>query len=260
MIDFIIRRLRLLGMRDWFAIALAIAVACAMLLLSIVIRVTLIQILLQNVASLIGITGVMSVIFRKITILDIIEKTNEKNRVNQQITTSGLFFLSNNFNEIKYEDEIRLSKEEIDVIQIYGSTWIKKYREYLKDSIEQNNVKVNFIFLDPSAPIVKILERKFEYANEQGLSEKIKDAIELIKTLKKDIKHSANIKIYITSMIPQYAAYRIDKKLFIIPYFNSPGRAKVPIFGFSNECQSAIFEEFMKDITKIKDNYCKEII
>jgi hypothetical protein len=205
----------------------------------------------REVASLVGITGILGVILRRRDYDEILETALGTASLSKNVKDTGLFCVFPSFRDINFRDEINQSIEAVDICVIYSSSWIKSNLTGLLEFSKHKNAKIRICFVNPTSDATASLNTKFKAVEEGNLSEKVQDSISFVQ--KNFCKLSTEkIEIYVQPFIPQHSIYRFDNKIFIIPYFLSPGRFEIPVFGFKClETGMGLYKIFLDDFERL---------
>jgi hypothetical protein len=216
--------------------------------------------LLQQLASVIGISGIVTIILRRHSFIEIIDKAAEKINVAKDLLYTGINHVEASYDKFNFKDEIRLCNSAMDIYVIYSSTWLKMYLKDLVKYAKEKEAHMRFCFLNPESPSVKVLEKKFIAGcegKEGYLKNKIIDSVEFIeKNFFKDDGIKSLIEIFYQDYVPQHCIYRFDSKLVVIPYQISPGRSSCPLFGFQDTGNKEdLFHKYLADFERLINNF-----
>lgn len=257
----IVRRIKLLTKNDWIVIIICVALTFFLLFIAEIIgRPSWIKNLLQQVSSILAISGILTVILHRQSFKDTIDTAAEKVNVSKELLYAGLSHVELNYGDFDFKKEITLCNSKIDIYVIYASIWLKNNIQNLLNFAKEKNAHIRFCFLNPESPSVEILEKKFIDGGEGEigyLKPKIQESVSFIeKNFCKDTNLKSKVEIYFQDYIPQYCIYRLDSKIFIIPYPISPGRRGFPLFGFNDTGnKNDLFDIFMADFDKLIEKY-----
>lgn len=240
-----------LRIKDWITILGFIAFAVAALYAAELITHEMTKNVLQQLASLVGITGILSVILRRRDNDEILDIALGTASLSKNVKDTGLFCVFPSFRDINFRDEISQSLESVDICVIYSSSWIKTHLAGLLEFTKHKNAKIRICFVDPKSTATLSLNEKFTTVEEGNLADKIQESINFVRKNFNTLSDE-KIEIYVQPYTPQHSMYRFDNKIFIIPYFLSPGRSEVPVFGFKNlETGSSLYKNFLEDFERL---------
>ena len=250
----LLQRVKRLTRNDWLATCVLVALTFVLLFFASLARASAIFDILRELASIIAISGVLAIFLRRQTLTEITDIVCEKEHVSSRLVHTGLTELLANYGEYDFRDNIAKCTRRLDVVVIYGSTWLKKYFDVLEATAKDRpKLTIRFCFLDPQCVIARALQEKFTTDGEISLARRIGESIKLVKkTLIDNSDVKARVLLYKHKLLPQHSIYRFDDQLFIVPYLLSPGRGKVPLLGFSDlEKRDTVFRLISDDYEKL---------
>ena len=237
--------------KDWIVILVFVVIAIGALYVAEYIQDRVIKSVFQEVASLVGITGILGVVLKRRDTDEILDIVLETASLSKNIKDSGLFCIFPSFRDVNFRDEITQSLESIDICVIYSSSWIKTHLAGLLEFTKHKNAKIRICFVNPASSATVSLNEKFKVVEEGNLADKIQESMNFVKKNFCALSDE-KIEIYIQPYMPQHSMYRFDNKIFIIPYFLSPGRFEVPVLGFKNmDASTNLFKGFLEDFERL---------
>jgi hypothetical protein len=237
--------------KDWMVILGFVAIAIGALYVAEFLPDGMTKSVFREVASLVGITGILGVILRRRDYDEILDIALGTASLSKNVKDTGLFCVFPSFRDINFRDEINQSLEAVDICVIYSSSWIKSNLTGLLEFTKHKNAKIRICFVDPNCLATSSLNEKFKMVEEGNLAEKIQESINFVRKNFSALS-DAKIEIYIQPYTPQHSMYRFDNKVFIIPYFLSPGRFEVPVFGFKSlETGTSLYKNFLEDFERL---------
>lgn len=237
--------------KDWMTILGFTAFTIGSLYGAEVITHEMTKSVLRELASLVGIAGILGVILRRRDNDEILDIALGTASLSKNVKDTGLFCVFPSFRDINFRDEINQSLEAVDICVIYSSSWIKSNLTGLLEFSKHKNAKIRICFVDPSCIATSSLNEKFKVVEEGNLSEKIQESINFVRKNFSTLSDE-KIEIYIQPYTPQHSMYRFDNKVFVIPYFLSPGRFEVPVFGFKSlETGTGLYKNFLDDFERL---------
>jgi len=236
--------------RDWIYILIFSAIALFFLYLTELIdkeQYPLGKGILRQFATIVGISGIMSIILSRQNANQVIEMAVENTGVGKEAFFNGLKHISPSFKSVDYREKLKNTNQEIDIFVIYASSWLKENLGVIIEAVRNKNVKLRLCFLDPNSTSAKALNEKFE---EGDLISRIKDSLEFVKnTLSREKMIKNNIKVYLQKHVPQHCIYRMDDKIYVINYVLNPGRRDTPVFCFEKkEMKTGLYSYYLGDL------------
>lgn len=250
-------KIRSLTQGDRIAILAWFGLAILCLYLAEIINQSIIRNILQQLASIVGITGILTIVLRRQSIIEMVESISEKTNVSKELLLSGICHISNSYESFDFVKEIERCNSSIDINLIYGSRWFKGKLPELIDFAKKQNTELRLCFLNPESSAVSILEKKF---NEGPLKSKIEETLDLVSTnFSKHKETSGKVRVFLQNFVPQHTVYRFGDKIYIVPYHLCPGRGKVPIIGFESiGDKKSLFYHFLNDFEELISKHSTE--
>jgi hypothetical protein len=236
--------------KDWMTILGFTAFAIGSLYVAEVLTDGITKSVLRELASLVGIAGILGVILRRRDNDEILDIALGTASLSKNVKDTGLFCIFPSFRDINFRDEISQSLE-ADICVIYSSSWIKSHLAGLLEFTKHKNAKIRICFVNPKSTATLSLNEKFSTVEEGNLADKIQESINFVRKNFNTLTDE-KIEIYIQPYAPQHSMYRFDNKIFIIPYFLAPGRFEVPVFGFKSlEAGTSLYKNFLEDFERL---------
>jgi len=127
------------------------------------------------------------------------------------------------------------SSSNVCMILMRNHGFFSCYCPELKECIEENNLHLTIIMLNPASPAISAIKNKFGEMSEEQVIERSKNVInEFIKgriydKLSEQLKE--NIKVRLFDCYPAYSCYMFDNtEIWLIPYFFRIQKRPVPVF------------------------------
>jgi hypothetical protein len=166
------------------------------------------------------------------------EKNNyNTNKITDDYKTIADFGLSSIQSKFSIDVLIKRIEKSNDVLMlvIRNAHFFKEYSSKICKYIINRDLHLTILMLNPSSYTPHLLVTKFYDISNQGLSQSIKDVINLL--IKGEIYNKLpenckeNIKVRLSEIFPVYSAYIFDdEEVWFVPYFFRPYRNPVPVF------------------------------
>lgn len=155
---------------------------------------------------------------------------------------------------IDYNQLIKGTKKNIDIIHIHGMTWTNNNRESLKKKLKCPGVSIRVILLDIHGlffnPYSEFIGKNSEY-----LIKKTEEVLDIWDTMYREAtsnrtKNGANLIMYFHNGFPSKSLYRFDDTIIASPTVmmedKSPNSPTIHCQKMSNS--DCAFEEYMQEI------------
>lgn len=211
------------------------------------------NILVENIAFTVMIsfsTGIVSELFLK---RDMINCILEKMKLKQNLDDTGLEYISCSFNDIDFHKYIKEARDNIDIIHMYGLTWLNSNFQYVKKYAIENGCKVRVVLLDPESKMIESIIESYSKEDNDGtkaieqnkIKDKLQEAIKMIENSRAELYFHKG---------PFYnAIYRIDNRVIIVQKeMTSEKDIEMPVFVFKKkDGKNCVFEKYIREIEEI---------
>jgi hypothetical protein len=222
-----------LNWRDWLGIVIALCISFIFLYASEEIDNLKIKSICDKFATIVGVTGIVTIIVRRYTLTEIIEAVAKMTGAAKDILDLGIRKIYMDFRDVEFNKEIKNSSSSIDVFVIRAHSWLSLYMPTLVKFAERENARLRFCFLNPESDAVGVLQTKFRSKN---LKSEIESMIEMVSIeFSQHPETKGKVSVFIQDHVPQHCIYRMDDKIFLIPYNIAPGRGAAPVFCFEKQ-------------------------
>lgn len=94
--------------------------------------------ILNNIASVLVVSGIYNVLYEYILKTRLIESIDEKMNLKSKITKTGVLAIESDIKNINYTDFFKQVSKNIDIFHIYGRTWTNNNSDTLKRILSAN--------------------------------------------------------------------------------------------------------------------------
>lgn len=206
---------------------------------------------LTQLASVIMISGIFSLINTMFLNQSITTEVLEKFNLSESINRTGLKEINTLYNEIPFKKYFEKKLDEIIIIHSYGLTWTNNYEDYIKRQVSENNCKITVIILSENSGFAKPLAEHYN-TDLRGLKNKINEVVESWKSINKLSKNN-NISLYKSKSLPSYSLYKFDNDIISIynPLSKDKTKSLNSILITKNNEEKSMYNSFMEDVEKL---------
>lgn len=209
--------------------------------------------LVENISFTVMISfsiGIVSELFLK---RDMINCILEKMNLKKNIDDTGLEYIACSFNDIDFVKYIKEARENIDIVHMYGLTWLNSNFQYINKYAIKNGCKVRAVVLDPESKMVDTLVESYRKEENYNTIEKNRNQIvDKLNEAIKIIKDSA-VELYYHKGPFYNAIYRIDDRVIIVQKeMTSEKNNEMPVFVFKKtNNKNCVYKKYIEEIEKI---------
>lgn len=167
----------------------------------------------DDTASALFITGLFGLFNEFILKRDQLDMIIDKVNLKKSIDNAGIEDIVLGWQGIPYNKLFSETKKNIDVVNAYGQTWLKYYREKLLKVLKETNTNIRVILLDPNDDInMEAFSRHYNISKDE-LINRIKNVTNMCKSIYNEagVIDENRLKIYYHKGIQTLALYRFDK-------------------------------------------------
>jgi hypothetical protein len=229
--------------------------AVALFVIGAFIKNTVLSSILTNIASVILVSGIVSVANEYVLKTELMDIIFTNMNVKDDMKNTGLVKIFLDINKVDYEKFFDKTNKEIDIVHVYGRSWTAKHLKMFCSKVTKERCSIRVFLISPDSEYVKPLSEFYRMTEEQ-LKANMNEVLEMWKQVDEKCKKGGkgNIKVYYHKGNPSHALYRSDNSVMLVPNNLASGRDELPpAFLYTKTEREGIYKWCLIQINKLVD-------